>query len=68
MRTTLDNMNNEVKVDCLSVILAAKKMEKTPLKVNTPQQRAITRVYNRKKKSDVMCRVEVLEKNCRSLA
>ena len=34
--TTLDDMDNEVKVDCLSVVLAAKKREKTPIKVNTP--------------------------------
>ena len=47
--TTLDDMENEVKVNCLSVVLAAKEREKTPLKVNTPQRREITKVYTRKK-------------------
>ena len=47
--TTLVDTDNEVKVNCLSIVLAAKKSQKTPLKVNTPQHREITKVYNRKR-------------------
>ena len=47
--TTLDDMDNKVQVNCLSIILAAKKREKTPVKLNTPQRKEIAKVFSRKK-------------------
>ena len=49
---TLDDVGNEVRVDTLTVTLASRKREKTPIKINTPLRKQFggSKIYSRKDK------------------